>query len=149
MMPFSPPTLPPRVGAVITCEGEIGGGERPSDLAGWVAWLVFLPLFWLPWRVRERRGRQRAALDALEVELQRRDIERAGRMHDRARRAVGPKGTRWRQPRVPWSVISPSSDFRAWDRKGNLTSQPAADPVPPIANIGGPGSGKVPGGDVR
>ena len=32
--------------------------EYPQDLAGWVAWLVFLPLWWLPWRVRDRQARR-------------------------------------------------------------------------------------------
>ncbi len=28
--------------------------EKPTDLAGWVSWLVYLPLGWLPWRRRAR-----------------------------------------------------------------------------------------------
>ena len=37
-----------------------------------------------------------------------------------------------------------SSNTTVWERKGNLTGQPATNPIPPVANIGGSGSGKVP-----
>jgi hypothetical protein len=35
------------------------------------------------------------------------------------------------------------SSSTLWERKGNLTSKPPENPIPPQANIGGSGSGKV------
>jgi hypothetical protein len=35
------------------------------------------------------------------------------------------------------------SQTTLWERKGNLTSDPSSNPIPPKANIGGSASGKV------